>query len=237
MAEEEKAQSVTPSWHAEHTPDVPAVIMAASGEVTTFAELEDRSTRFAQALRARGVPTGAHIAVLMENNRVFLEVGWAAQRAGLYYTAINSHLRSAEVQYVLDDCGAVALVSSESMLDVVAELDLARIGVRIAGVGTLPGFERYDDVLASVEAAPDLDESEGREMLYSSGTTGRPKGSASRCRARRTEIPSAQPVQLAQALSLFGSVRARCTCPRHRCTTPRRSCTRWRCTASGRRSW
>src|SRR5687767_13453306 len=110
---ERSLREMTPSWHAEHTPDSPAIVMASTGETVTYAELEDRSTRFARALRSRGVGAGDHIAVLMENNRPFLEVVWAAQRSGLYYTAINSHLRSSEVQYVLDDCGAIALVSSE----------------------------------------------------------------------------------------------------------------------------
>ena len=80
------------------------------------------------------------------------------------------------MQYVLDDCGATALVSSAAMADVVAGLDLSRISVRISAVGDLAGFERYDDVLAGAVAGPLDDEQEGREMLYSSGTTGRPKG-------------------------------------------------------------
>src|SRR4051794_37406231 len=118
---------LTPAWHAEHTPDAPAITMGSSGEVTTYAELDDRSTRLAHALRTRGLAAGGHVAILMENNRPYLEVLWAAQRSGLYYTAINRHLTAAEVQYVLDDCGATALVSSESMADVVAGLDLSSI--------------------------------------------------------------------------------------------------------------
>jgi fatty-acyl-CoA synthase len=204
MERQVEAQPMTPSWHATNSPDTPAIVMGESGETTTYAELEDRSTRLARALRARGVTAGDHIAVLMENNRQFLEVTWSAQRAGLYYTAINSHLRSSEVQYVLDDCGAVALVASEAMADVVAGLDLSRIPVRISGAGSLPGFEAYEDVLTSADTAPELDESEGREMLYSSGTTGRPKGVRKALPGTPFGDPSAQPVQLAQALSLFG---------------------------------
>ena len=93
--------------------------MGLSGEFVTYAQLEDRSSRLARALRARGVHEGDTIAILMENNRQYLEVAWAAQRSGLRYTAINNHLRPAEAQYVLDDCGAVALFSSEAMADVV----------------------------------------------------------------------------------------------------------------------
>jgi acyl-CoA synthetase (AMP-forming)/AMP-acid ligase II len=126
------AIAMTPTWHAEQTPDAPAIVMSSSGETSTFAELEDRSVRLARGLQERGVVAGDHIAILMENNRKYLEVAWAAQRSGLHYTAINRHLRPAEVQYVLDDCGAVALVASEQTTPVVASLDLSRLRVRIA---------------------------------------------------------------------------------------------------------
>lgn len=86
-----------PSTHARATPDRPAIVMASSGETVTYAQLEERSIRFARALRSRGLRPGDHIAILMENNRPFLEICWAAQRSGLYYTAINRHFRAGEV--------------------------------------------------------------------------------------------------------------------------------------------
>src|SRR6516225_5203329 len=119
-----------------------------SGGVTTYAELEDRSARMARALRARGITGGDTIAICMENNRPFFEIAWAAQRSGLYYTAINTHLRPAEVQYVLDDCGAVALVASHRMAGLAAGLDLAHVPVRLSAAGEVAGFERYEEVLA-----------------------------------------------------------------------------------------
>ncbi|MGZ4757596.1 MAG: AMP-binding protein, partial [Acidimicrobiales bacterium] len=195
---------MTPTWHAERTPDAVAVIMGSSGETTTYAELEDRSTRLARALRLRGIAEGDHIAILMENNRPFLEVAWAAQRSGLHYTAINSHLRPAEVQYVLDDCGASVLVASEAVADAVAGLDLSRISVRVAGAGDLPGFERYEDVLAATGAGPLEDESEGREMLYSSGTTGVPTGVRKPRPGTPFGDPSSAPVQVAQGIGAVG---------------------------------
>lgn len=198
------ANPMTPGFHAEQAPERPAVIMGASGEVTTYAQLEERSRRFARALRERGVQPGDHIAVLMENNRPYLEVTWAAQRSGLYYTAINSHLRPGEVQYVLDDCGAVALVSSGAMAEVVAGLDLSRIGTRIAAVGQLAGFEPYEEVLAATSPEPLPDECEGREMLYSSGTTGRPKGVRKVLPRTPLGDPSAAPVQIAQGIIAQG---------------------------------
>ena len=195
---------MTPSWYAEHTPDAPAIVMGSSGETTTYAELEDRSSRLARALRARGIAPGGQIAVLMENNRPFLEVAWAAQRSGLHYTVINSHLRPAEVQYVLDDCGADALVASEAMTDVVAGLDLSLVPTLISAVGDLAGFERYDDVLAGEPPGLLDDEREGREMLYSSGTTGRPKGVRKPLPDTTFGDPSAAPVQIAQGIGAYG---------------------------------
>ncbi|OLT21229.1 acyl-CoA synthetase [Actinomadura sp. CNU-125] len=196
---------MTPTRHARQSPDRPAIVMGASGEVVTFAQLEERSVRFARALRARGLRVGDHIAILMENNRAFLEVAWAAQRSGLYYTAINSHLRAGEVQYVLDDCGAVALVSSEAMAGVVAGLDLARVPLRVAAAGEVPGFERYEDLLAASSADPLPDECEGREMLYSSGTTGRPKGVRKPLPGTPLGDPASPPVQIANGLVLQGT--------------------------------
>jgi fatty-acyl-CoA synthase len=196
--------SLTPAWHAEQTPDAAAIVMGATGETTTYAELEDRSSRFAHALRARGVPAGGHVAVLMENNRAYLEVLWAAQRSGLHYTAINRHLTAGEVQYILHDCGATALISSEGMSAVVAMLDLGRIDARICADGDLDGFERYDEVLAAAPATPFPDEREGREMLYSSGTTGRPKGVRKELPGTALGDPAAAPVQIAQGIGAFG---------------------------------
>lgn len=195
---------MTPSHHARHTPNAPAIVMGTSGEVVSYRQLEDRSARFASALRDRGLAPGDHIAILMENTRSFLEIAWAAQRSGLYYTAINRHLRADEVQYVLDDCGAPALIASESVADVVAALDLSEVATRISGAGTVAGFEHYDDVLAAASPALD-DEREGREMLYSSGTTGRPKGVRKPLPGTPFGDPSSAPVQIAKGMLAHSS--------------------------------
>ena len=199
-AAEATPAQLTPGWHAAHTPDRPAVVMGSSGAVVTYRELEERSTRFARALRSRGLRVGDHVAILMENSPAFIEVAWAAQRSGLYYTAINRHLRAGEVQYVLDDCGAAALVTSDAMADVVSSLDLSRIGVRVSAGAALAGFEGYEDVVAAESSAPLDDECEGREMLYSSGTTGRPKGVRKPLPGTPLGDPAAPPVQIARDL-------------------------------------
>jgi fatty-acyl-CoA synthase len=200
--------AMTPGWHAHHRPDAPAIVMASSGETTTFAELEERSRRFAGALRSRGLTAGDHVAILMENNRTYLEIAWAAQRSGLYFTAVNSHLRRGEVQYILDDCGAQALIASRAMADVVAELDVSRIPIRVS-VGELPdvdgyGFDDYDEVLRTAPPNAAEDELEGREMLYSSGTTGRPKGVRKTLSATPLGDPTAIPVLLAVGIAENG---------------------------------
>jgi long-chain acyl-CoA synthetase len=195
---------LAPGWHAQRTPDAPAIIMSSSGEATKYGELEDRSKRFACALRRRGLAPGGQMAILMENNRSYLEVAWAAQRSGLYYTAINSHLRRGEVQHILDDCQATAIVSSEAMSGLIADLDLSRLPVRISASGTLDGFEPYAEVIAA--ETPELDdEQEGREMLYSSGTTGQPKGVRKTLPRTPLGDPTAAPVQIAQGMAMMGA--------------------------------
>jgi fatty-acyl-CoA synthase len=172
--------------------------MGASGETTTYAQLDDRSRRFAGALRAHGLFVGDHVAILMENNARFLEVAWAAQRAGLYYTAINSHLTAGEVQHILDDSGAEGFVSSAAMADTVEQLDLSRMSFTVSALGAIDGCEPYADVLA--RATPLDDECEGREMLYSSGTTGHPKGVRKALPATEFGDVSSAPARIADVL-------------------------------------
>jgi fatty-acyl-CoA synthase len=162
--------------HAAGHPDRPAVIMAGSGEVTTYRQLDERSNRLAHAFRRAGLQAGDHVALMMENGSPFLEAAWAAQRAGLYYTALNAHLRRDEAQYILDDCGARGLVITSGLADVAASLDLGAVPLLIAAGGGVAGFSPYAAVLDSGRPTPLDDEAEGREMLYSSGTTGVPKG-------------------------------------------------------------
>ncbi len=186
--------------HALARPDAPAIIMGATGETVTYGELEDGSNRFAQLLRSRGLRHGDHIAILMENNPTYLEAAWGAQRSGLYYTAINSHLRSAEVQYILDDCGATVLVTSPAMVEAVTPLDLSRVTTRLSVGGDLDGFERYEEAVAAYPVTPVPDEAEGREMLYSSGTTGQPKGVCKTLSLTPLGDPSSPPDQMATGL-------------------------------------
>ncbi len=184
--------------------DAPAVIMG-DGEVVSYRELDRASNRLAHLLRAEGLVPGDHIAILMENNARFLEVAWAAQRSGLYYTAANSHLRPGEVQYILDDCGAKALVTSSAMGAAIGALDLSRVPLRLCIGGDLPGFASYEASTASQPSTPVPDECEGREMLYSSGTTGRPKGVQKQLPLTPLGDISAVPVIIASRMALSGA--------------------------------
>lgn len=156
-----------PSVHARITPDKPAYIMARTGEIVTYADLEARSNQGAHLLRSLGLNRGDGIALMLENDARFFEIVWAAQRAGLYYTCISTRLAPPEIAFIVADSGATVLVASMPVADEVA----------MAGVVLFAPGAR--DFVAERSAFPETtiaDESPGIDMLYSSGTTGRPKG-------------------------------------------------------------
>jgi long-chain acyl-CoA synthetase len=167
-----------PSAHVAEHGDKHALVMGASGETRTYRQLEEASNRVAQLLRARGLRTGDRVAVLLVNRPAWYEVVWGALRAGLYVTPVNFHLTAAEAGYIVADCGARALVADAGLAGTVAAMgaDLGGAGTRLAVGGDLRGFEPYAEAVAAMPAEPIGDESEGSWMLYSSGTTGRPKG-------------------------------------------------------------
>jgi len=148
--------------------------MGGSGEVITFRELDERSNRLAHWLRAVGVGPGGSVAIMMENNPRFLEVLWAAQRSGLHYTAVNSHLSSGEAEYIVGNCGAQVLFGSHRLAGVLADVGDGLTRAMVDGV--IPGWESYEEAVSGRPTTPIADECEGDFMLYSSGTTGRPKG-------------------------------------------------------------
>ncbi|MDB5447342.1 MAG: long-chain fatty-acid-CoA ligase, partial [Phenylobacterium sp.] len=101
-----------PFVHARTHPDRPAYIMASSGETITYRELEERSNQGAHLFRSLGYRPGDVVAVLMDNNPRFFEVAWTAQRSGLYATYVSSKLSTGEIEYIVEDCGAKALIAS-----------------------------------------------------------------------------------------------------------------------------
>ena len=166
-----------PKHWAETTPEKSAIVMASSGERVTYGELDLRCNRLAQLLRARGLQPGDVIAVLMENHPRFFEIFWAAQRSGLYFAPISWRLKAGEAAYILENSGAAALFCSPYCADLAAAAaGSARVPMRFSVGGNLPGCDSYEEAAAPMPAAPIQDESLGRDLLYSSGTTGRPKG-------------------------------------------------------------
>lgn len=159
-------------------PQKPAYIMAESNEVVTFAELEAGANQAAHLFRQLGLRRGDHIAILLENHPLFFQICWAAQRAGLYYTAISWRLLHAEVEYIVNNCEAKVFITSRARADVAEAVveGTPNVTARYMLDGTIEGFESLEEAMSDMPASPIADESEGQPMLYSSGTTGYPKG-------------------------------------------------------------
>jgi acyl-CoA synthetase (AMP-forming)/AMP-acid ligase II len=167
-----------PGAIAARTPDKAAYIVEPSGEVVTYRRLDERSNQCAHLFRDLGIGPGASIALFLVNDARFFEPCWGAQRSGLYYTPISTHLTAGEVAYIVEDCGAEALIVSHELREVAAGLveRAPRLRARLMIGGTIPGFESFEDTIARYPVTPIADEMEGIDMLYSSGTTGKPKG-------------------------------------------------------------
>ena len=167
-----------PGAHAQTNPDKIAYVMARSGLEVTYRELDERSNQGAQLFRFIGLQPGDHIALCMENNEHYFQICWAAQRSGLYFTCISSRLSPAEVAYIVDDCDAKVFIGSKEKRDVAEGLIDAcpKLQAQFLVGDSGDGFESWEDAIAAQPTTPIADEFEGGQMLYSSGTTGRPKG-------------------------------------------------------------
>jgi long-chain acyl-CoA synthetase len=167
-----------PSAFAQTTPDKIAYRMAQSGATLTFRELEEAANRGAHVFRALGLQAGDHIAFMLENSLRFLEICWSAQRSGLYFTAISTHLTQGEIAYIIKDCGARVFIASSAVIDQAPPAAaLLQDGVQLfMSNGTHEGFQSWEAAVAQQPTTPIADQMGGFDMLYSSGTTGRPKG-------------------------------------------------------------
>jgi long-chain acyl-CoA synthetase len=153
--------------HASRAPQSAALIVADGGTIS-YGGLYARSLRVAALLHDAGLRRGDGVALVLPNRQEFFEITWGCQLSGLYYSAVNTHFTADEVGYVIDDCEAKAVFIDASLPAVHAGAD-----VRISVGGEVPGWRTYEDALAGAGDAPPA--SDGSEMLYSSGTTGRPK--------------------------------------------------------------
>ena len=167
-----------PSVHARRTPDKPAYTMAGSGEVVTYRQLDDRSNQVAQYLRTLGLKAGDTIALFMDNGARFPEIVWGAHRAGLIYTAIPFRSTAEEAAYILNDSDArLAVVSGSKapLADALKRL-APKVALWAAVDGPIDDMAAWEAGTGSMPARRIADEKAGGDMLYSSGTTGRPKG-------------------------------------------------------------
>jgi long-chain acyl-CoA synthetase len=166
-----------PGTHAATNPEKPALIMAGSGRVVTYGQLEERSARLARALHDLGLRKGDVFAMLSDNAAEALELYWAALRSGLYVTAINHNLAADEAAYIVDDSDARILIASAGVRPLAEAIveQTPRITHRFAFGGEIAGHGSYEELLAGA-GEPLTDMPRGSDMLYSSGTTGRPKG-------------------------------------------------------------
>ncbi len=159
-------------------PDKPAYIMAGSGEVITNLQLEERANQCAHMFRDMGLKIGDHIAMFMENNRHFLEICCAAARAGLFYTPISSFLKTSEIEYIINNSRAKLFITSAAKSEMAAKLTdlMPNVAKRLIVGEVIYGYSSYDEIIAQYPVTPIDDQMAGNDMLYSSGTTGRPKG-------------------------------------------------------------
>ncbi|CAN1548845.1 CaiC Acyl-CoA synthetases (AMP-forming)/AMP-acid ligases II [Rhabdaerophilaceae bacterium] len=167
-----------PRRHAIERPNDIAFRFSTNAEAVTFAQLEACANQSAQAFRQLGLKRGDHIVILMENRREFLDICFAADRTGLYYTTASTHLTNEEIHYIIQDCHASLVLVSDTLADRILsfapELP-SDCAVMVVGQN-IATMRRFSAMAAEAPATPIPDESQGLDMLYSSGTTGRPKG-------------------------------------------------------------
>lgn len=162
------------------TPDKAAIIMGSTGEVITYRQLDEAAIRLSNVLRDAGLNPGDHVALCLENNPRYLEILWGCHYAGLIYTACSSRLTSAELTYILNDCAAKAFITSHYKADQALDIidTIPDVHLRLMLDGIIDGYDSFEQTIAAASVTPLTDMVDGTDMLYSSGTTGMPKGIA-----------------------------------------------------------
>jgi acyl-CoA synthetase (AMP-forming)/AMP-acid ligase II len=169
---------LTPATYAAKDPDRPAVIYGNGEHVESYGDLERRSRHVAHLLRRAGLQPGDCVATYIGNDDEFYDIFWACHRSGLYFTPVNWHLQYDEIEYIVDNCDAKALFAHARFAELAQRVAAAspRLQLNVSTGGAIPGFDRLEDRLSDTRDQPLDNELEGSIMLYSSGTTGRPKG-------------------------------------------------------------
>ncbi|WP_294018791.1 AMP-binding protein [Sphingomonas sp.] len=158
--------------HALARPDAVAADMSDGQPPLTYAQLDARSDALAGQLRAAGIAEGDHVALLMPNCPAFLIAAWACHRSGLHYTPVNWHLSADEVRYIIVDSGAKLVLASHS-LEMLARQSVGGATLWLCDAAGPSGFAPANGAPIDPVA---YSSREGASMLYSSGTSGRPKG-------------------------------------------------------------
>lgn len=180
--------------------------MHESGEMLTFAELDKRSIQLARLLQSHGLEPGDHISILMENRLEYFECYWAGVRSGLYVTAINRYLKPGETAYILHDSTAKAVITSATMKGLASDLPglAPDVHLWLSVGGGIDGFEDYRSAVDAMSSEPLAAQPRGDAMLYSSGTTGQPKGIKRALPGLDIEDPDATPNIVALLQFVFG---------------------------------
>jgi long-chain acyl-CoA synthetase len=201
------ANGMAIAYFAAQDPRRPAIVSPFGDR--TFAELNARANQLVAALAERGLGPGDAVALLCTNRAEFAEVYAAVHRCGLRITPINWHLTGEEAGYIVDDCEAKAFIADVRVAEVARGAAAAAPGaaVRLSIGGPIDGFEEYEKALAGQPTDDPAEPVLGASMLYTSGTTGRPKG---------VHRPTAPPVQTA-AMNIY---RYQPTGDVHLCTGP-----------------
>jgi long-chain acyl-CoA synthetase len=169
-----------PGTHAKPRAHQPAFIMAQSGERVPYAELDARTNRLAHFLRSRGLKRLDHYSIFMENNARYIECCGAGERSGLYYTCINSFLTADELAYIVNNSASRVLIFSLAMravaIEALRQCPAIEVSLVVDGPGDGDRILNLDKATSGLPCTPIADEAVGTAMLYSSGTTGRPKG-------------------------------------------------------------
>lgn len=167
-----------PGYWSKISPNKAAVIQSDTGQQVSYKELDDRSNQLAQLFWSMGLRKGDHVAVLMENDVRYFDIVWASLRSGLYLTTVNRYLTSEEAAYIVNNSGAQLVLTSDYLAKISTALPSLCPNVKkwLMTGQTEAGFEAYEQALAAHPAKPLAEEPAGAFMLYSSGTTGQPKG-------------------------------------------------------------
>ena len=170
-----------PRIYAQSHPDKPALIMAETGETVTYADLETLANQGAQLIRSLGIQKGDIIALWARNSTEFMSVYWAAQRAGVYICPLPVYLSVDDAAYILKDCGAKMLIVSSEIRaaeDFMTQANalLPYLTNIFALHQSVANLDNWETTISEMAETPIDDEEAGWHLIYSSGTTGRPKG-------------------------------------------------------------